>query len=316
MPPVRSIKNQYCGVNAHLHSLWQATGTWNRFHNYFISKLMEMLKAKLLPMGYTVEIEESLQVRRIGDVGSLRPRPDLLVIDTLPERDNLTASLIRGQTMLLEELEVEDEEHPYTAAVIYELTSDSSDGEAVARMELLSPTNKGNSRHVYTHEAKRRLLLERGLVLVEIDFLHETPPTFERLPDYSQGETGSHPYRILVIDPRPEYDEARVYLHEFDVDMPLPPVDVPLNQGDVVEIDSDKLYSKVFEDGLCGHNLDYSQLPLHFERYSEADQARIANRILAVIEAAQEGRDLEATSLPVGTLSLEAALEQIAVIKG
>lgn len=28
MDPVKSIKNQYLGINAHLHSLWQAEGSW------------------------------------------------------------------------------------------------------------------------------------------------------------------------------------------------------------------------------------------------------------------------------------------------
>ncbi len=59
MKPVRSIKNQYRGINAHLHSFWQARHKWNRFHNVHIAHLVGLLKAQLLPMGYTAVNEEA-----------------------------------------------------------------------------------------------------------------------------------------------------------------------------------------------------------------------------------------------------------------
>ncbi|MEZ4869054.1 MAG: hypothetical protein R3C14_47470 [Caldilineaceae bacterium] len=58
--------------------------------------------------------------------------------------------------------------------------------------------------------------------------------------------------------------------------------------------------------------VDYSQLPLHFDRYSPADQARIANRMAAVLQAARDGVDLESGPLPAGALSLAEALAAIA----
>jgi hypothetical protein len=313
MPPVRSIKNQYRGVNAHLHSILQAESKWNRFHNYAIGKLMEVFKALVLPMGYTVEREESLQIRRVGDDLPRRPRADLLILDRTPDRTIQASPMMRGQALLLEELDEEDFEYPYHAAVVYEILPTSE--EPVAWIELLSPGNKGSSKDAYTYIAKRRLILERGLVLVEIDLLHETPPTFERLPDYSQGEAGAYPYRILVIDPRPEYHEARVYLHEFGVDARLPMVDVPLNAGNIVTVDFDALYQKTFHDGLYGHNLDYHEFPMNFDRYSAADQVRIANRMLAVLKAAQRGSDLESAPFEAEAYSLEASLEMIAALK-
>jgi hypothetical protein len=311
---VRAVRNQYHGVNAHLHSLWQGTGKWNRFHNYFISKLMEDLKARLLPMGYTVEIEEALQVRRVGDDLPRRPRPDLLVVDTLPVRgDPQMISALRGQPLLLETLEAEDYDHPYTALAIYELLPDFSEGEAVAWVELLSPSNKGSSRDAYTYLAKRRLLLEHGLVLLEIDLLHETSPTFERLADYAAGEPGAAPYRLMVVDPRPDYREAKVLLHEVAVDMPLPVVDVPLNGDDMVSVDFEALYRRAFEDGLYGYGVDYRELPINFERYSETDQTRIVNRMLTVMQAAH---DLDTITAPLAatTLPLHDALAQIALL--
>jgi hypothetical protein len=39
MQPIRAIKNQYPGINAHLHSFWQGEGEWNNFHNRHIGDL-------------------------------------------------------------------------------------------------------------------------------------------------------------------------------------------------------------------------------------------------------------------------------------
>lgn len=44
MEEVRSIKNQYLGINAHLHSLWQAEGDWDEFHASHIIYLANALK--------------------------------------------------------------------------------------------------------------------------------------------------------------------------------------------------------------------------------------------------------------------------------
>src|SRR5688572_13293980 len=67
MPPIRSIKNQYRGINAHLHSFWQSEGGWDSFHSSHITYLTAALKAKLLPKGYTAESQQSLQIRSLED---------------------------------------------------------------------------------------------------------------------------------------------------------------------------------------------------------------------------------------------------------
>ena len=74
MEAVQSIKNQYFGINAHLHSFWQGAGKWHRFHNVHIAHLLVALKAQLIPMGYTAETEESLQIRRIAYQPAYPPR--------------------------------------------------------------------------------------------------------------------------------------------------------------------------------------------------------------------------------------------------
>ncbi|MBC7872072.1 MAG: DUF4058 family protein [Chitinophagaceae bacterium] len=320
MKPVRSVKNQYLGINAHLHSFWQATGTWNRFHNAYITHLMESLKARLRLMGYTAEMEESLQIRRIGDESSRRPKSDVIIYDLVFQRPKkpFTAEAI-AQGLTVEELiEEEDFEHPYFAIGIYERLPNFEQGDAVAWIEVLSPTNKGNSPDANRYLAKRHLLLERGLVFVEIDYLHELPPTFHLIKDYSNQADGSldaHPYHIVVLDPRPDFRRGPARIYDFDVDMSVPIVNIPLNGDDALLFDFGLPYHQMIEQGFHGDDIDYAEFPMNFDRYSPADQTRIANRMLTILEAEKAQGELENGPFPVQAISLEAALAQIETLK-
>lgn len=139
------------------------------------------------------------------------------------------------------------------------------------------------------------LVSEKGLVFVEIDYLHETPPTFPRLANYARKQPGSLPYRIAVLDLHPDFKTGPADIHEFDVDAPIPAVPIPLNAGDVLQFDFGMPYQKVFEESFYGDDVDYAELPLNFDRYSDSDKLRILNRMLTVIEVA----DLEKAPLPL-----------------
>lgn len=316
MSPVRALKNQYRGINAHLHSYWQGTGKWNRFHNFHIGQLMELLTHQLLPMGYTAEMEESLQIRRL-DATSRRPVADILISDLNPSRSpaHPAASSPDIQTMALPAIleEAEDIEHPYFAVAIYDL---DDSGTPVAWVELLSPTNKGNSRDAVDYTHKRQDLLRSGLVFVELDYLHETPPTLPRLSDYTRRESNAFPYRIAVLDPRPDYAHGLGSWKEFSVDDPIPQMPIQLNGDDVLRFDFGEAYQKTFVAAAYGlKSVDYAQLPLNFERYSPSDQARIVNRMLAVLKASEAKHDIEADSpLPTKNLSLVDALAQLKIL--
>jgi len=299
---VRSVKNQYRGINAHLHSLLQAESRWGGFHTAHIGDLSKTLKAGLLPMGYTTDIEPSLQIRRVGEPFNV------------PQSRVLTLPI----PTLLQEYPLS--EKPLWAIAIYEINESD---KPVAWLELLSPSNKGDSRDAELYRNKRLKIIGNGIVLIELDYLHETPPTFEGLPDYhaQQNESDtpdSHPYRIVIVDPRPDVKTGQAFLAAFDVDQAIPTMTIPLNVGDTFTFDFGVPYAKTFEELLYGVELvDYSQLPLNFDRYSPDDQARIAARMLAVIEAAKRGANLETDGpFPVTLLPLDEALAQLAVHTG
>jgi hypothetical protein len=320
MPPVRSVKNQYVGINAHLHSQWQAKGGWKDFHTAHIVYLTAALKARLLPMGYTAGIEHSLQIRR-SELSEGRPESDIMVYDRDPIRPLLppggAVAVAEPTALPVAELLVDYEElSEYRAIGIYQSTTRFEDGEPVAWIELLSPSNKLQDFGPYR---ERRLdLIKTEIVYVELDYLHESPPTLSRIPNYARGRrrrppvSGAHPYHILVIDPRPEWTKGYMLNYAFAVDEPLPHVRIPLNAGDVLEFNFGPPYHHTLAETFFAYeNVDYTQLPLNWDHYDETDQARIANRMVAVLEAARAGLDLETGPFPTRLLTLDEALKQI-----
>ncbi|MBC7815049.1 MAG: hypothetical protein H7175_28080, partial [Burkholderiales bacterium] len=85
MSPVRSVKNQYAGINAHLNSWLQSEGGWNSFHSNHIADLTRLMRAQLLPIGYSADTEQSLQIRRFGEEART-PKSDITIYDRQPFR--------------------------------------------------------------------------------------------------------------------------------------------------------------------------------------------------------------------------------------
>lgn len=317
MPAIHTTKNQYRGINAHLHSLWQHSGGWEGFHTVHIGDLYKTLNALLVPMGYEVGLEESLQIRRLS--GGVRlARPDVVIYETPQVFSVASQPALAGQIQNLSVLELlaEDElsEKPYRALVIRPLVAEGT-AQPIVWIELLSPANKGNGEDARAYRSKRMDVLVNGLVFVEIDYLHESDPTFPTLPPYRPNTDktwlpSARPYHIVIIDPRLGFEKGQAQVAAFGIDDPLPIMPIPLAQADFLAFDFSMPYRKSFEESLYGRFVDYQQLPVNFQRYSPTDQACILNRMLAVIQAHQAGVNLEDVPLPTNDLSLENALQQ------
>lgn len=323
MAKVCSLKNQYNGINAHLHSYWQAVGGWAEFHTSHIVELTHALKEKLLPMGYTAGIEHSLQVRRVND-GILRPTSDVLIYQEKPNllREAAVAyhTERRQFTLTLPDLLADEDdlsEKEYRAIALYTQQTSQSGGVPVAWIELLSPSNKPGGRDAESYRIKRRGVLEKGIVLVELDYLHESAPTFRKIPNYcirrrTEPPADAQPYHLIVIDPRPQIAQGSVQIYQFAVDEPIPVVTIPLQGTDQLQFGFGPSYDRTLKELFFHYErVDYQQLPHHFDRYSKADQQRIVNRMLAVLEAARQGIDLETGPFPFKPISLEEALTRI-----
>jgi hypothetical protein len=279
MKPLSTRRNQFHGINPHLHSVLQAEGDWVQFHLTHICDLIVQLKPLLMAMGYTAQLEPSIQVRRLDDRWD-NFDPDFGAIS----------------------------QKPYRALAIYDLRlKPGAKGDPVAWIELLSPSNKPGGRDAGPYQGKRAMLLQSGIVFVEIDYLHESPATFPNLLIKAKVED-TYPYHLLIIDPRPDLRDGQAMVKGLHVDDPLPTLPIPLSGQDMFTFDFGPAYRKTFEEMLFGlESVDYRELPLRLERYHPFDQTRIYNRLIAVLTAAREGRSLEGDPLPVEALPLDEA---------
>lgn len=276
----RQRQNPYPGINAHFNSNLQNNGTWPEFHTIHVGDIAKTLKSVLLPLGYTVGVEQSLQIWR-GDESSASKCADVAIFDTQPRLSRGTASTGSAAALtvpILELIDIDPDDHFVPALVI----SKRADDEPVVWMELVSPSNKPPQSGFFAYDDKRKDVLQSGLVFVEIDYIHQQPPTFRSLHDYTRITTNGseegrlgYPYRIVVIDPRPELAQGDGYLYEFGVVDAIPTITIPLNDGEKVDFDFGLAYTKTFEEGLYGLELDYSLPPTAFETYHERDRGLI-----------------------------------------
>jgi hypothetical protein len=320
MSPIRALKNQYLGINAHLHSLLQNKGEWEQFHSLYIGDLAKIMQVRCQPIGYKAKLEKSLQIRRTDD-SIASPKPDVSIYDLDPirvQQPHIPLTSRGTQEAVLEIPKLlslsEEEIATFKAVALYQKTTPQTN-EPIVWIELLSPSNKPRGQHFQAYRDKRDTMLEQGLVFVEIDYLHQSPPAYQggEIADYTRHMAGAYPYRIVIIDPRPDIDDGKAYLRQFGVDDLIPTMTIPLSGYDKLEFDFSIPYRKTFEEMLYGDELDYSQLPLKFDSYSEFDQQRIASRMLWIKRAHTANLSLENEPQPVELLPLEEVLSQLNV---
>ncbi len=283
-----SDRNLYLGINAHLNSfLQQPDGGWETFHTRHINDLQDRLDAGL-PSNYYAVSEKSLQIGAIGfDFGQTqRTRPDVSIFQSPPSISQTVPSPADFVPTATLPLLLEDEDDYLNAVIIYEFEPGKLPGKPVTRIELLSPSNKPPNRDARQYLARRIVTLRSGINLVEIDYLHETRPVNPLVPSYPDGDAGAYPYMILVSRPFPTPEQGYTDFYGFGVDDPIPTIHIPLAGEEVVKVDFGAVYRQTFEHVRVFRMLaDYDQEPLNFERYREADQDVIRQRLAQIRSA-------------------------------
>lgn len=286
--PLQAEHNLYPGVNVHLNSYLQnEPGGWANFHSLHVTHLAEALDQDL-PSGYFARSETSLQIDVI-DPGSgyeqrTRTRPDVMIYKGGPPAAGSTALLeATAPTEVMPLPETLPEEQALTGLVIYQAGEGSPLGRPVTRVELLSPANKPGGTHYEQYMVKRLQTLKSGLRLVEIDYLHQSPPILPVLPDYTRQEAGASAYSILVSDPRPTFEKGTVKRYAFGVITPLPIINIPLAGADVVTLSFGAVYNHTFESARFFRLVvDYAENPVNLSSYSADDQQHIQQHLAAI----------------------------------
>lgn len=279
--------NPFRGVNPHLNSLLQTPGgeerssLWPTFHSTHINHLADFLNQQL-PLHYTAYSEQSLQVRGVewGDELIVRrPRPDVTVFrQSVGPPSSVSSVLASPPTWEAPIASVVEPLKRPVAVVIRMVEPDSVLGRVVARIELLSPSNKPGGSEAAAYDDRRVETLESGVPLIEIDYLHETRSVIADVPIYSSDD-GAVPYLIAVSNPRPSWEEGWVVVYGFGVDQPIATVPLPLADNDMLVFKFDEVYQHTFQARRYHNLLDYTQLPTRFHTYSAKDQVVIQQRM-------------------------------------
>lgn len=277
------MDNQFPGINPLLNSrLQQAKGGWRSFHTSYLEQIKIALN-RVLPAHYFAEAEDGLQVNAIEGGWATAPQSmigDVVISRTQPGEATQGAQSIQPIMQFEHAPAIEE---PPLGLVIYEAVGTTGDGQPVTRLELLSAANlPGGSGHVQ-YVQRRDYTVRSGLHLVELDFLHTRPPLFRWVPDYRAQQENAYPYYVFIT----HSDQQITEVYGIAALDPLPTLAIPLTQDDTVALDLAAPYQQSFASTPRYWRLiaDYSQDPVEMERYTDADQQQIRER-LAEIRAA------------------------------
>ncbi|MDQ7024523.1 MAG: DUF4058 family protein [Anaerolineae bacterium] len=284
------LKNPYAGINPHLNSLLQTSGTeeqpslWPGFHAAHIVNLMEGLNGEL-PTNYIAISEHSLQSRGQNIDGGLivsRPQPDVTIFQQ-SESVALAEKVATKPAWQVTIEEAIDPEDLMTAVVVRKLSGQSTLGTPVLRIELLSPSNKPGGRHYSAYRSRRIEAIESNIPLVEIDYLHESVSPIVGLPHYPDNEN-SYPYYIAIHDNRPTWQDGFTKVYGISIEQALPTLLLPLDSKNAIQFDFDPPYQHTYERGRWGQLVRMDKHPIRFNTYNSTDREIIEAKMATIVQ--------------------------------
>jgi hypothetical protein len=224
---------------------WAETARYFRsIHSEMISALLASLREPLLDLGYVAGRETSLQIAE-GREPDIHIRREQSVEHALRWNYELAAAEVLAEPGIA----IEDAAE-FEALHIRELKA----GDLVTVVEIVSPGNKTRDHEMTAYRERRsRLMLERGVNVVEID------PTrsIKRLTNNS--ETRASAYHIAVFLPG---EAVRIIGIPFQA--PLSRLAVPL-RGTVIPVELHDAYSRAYRQTTTAWHIH------HEGRYTEDD---------------------------------------------
>jgi hypothetical protein len=145
------------------------------------------------------------------------------------------------------------------SVVILEVAQHELHGEVVARIELLSPSNKAGGSGYEGYLVNRTRALQAGSTLIELDYFHETPsPALSLMEAAYYPSPGAYPYSVTLN--RPQGHKIHVQYFGLGVADSLPTQFViPLLRDESVALDLKAAYQETFVRGRWGDYIDYAQ---------------------------------------------------------
>jgi len=148
------------------------------------------------------------------------------------------------------------------AIAVYEFELGVVFGQLAAWIELILPDTKLSPLNLHQYKIRRSELLQTGVTVVEVDYLSEAPSLFVDKTDTTYSISVTH--------------AGTTTIYPFGVIDPIPQINIPLLQNDVITFDLAAIYNETFLSlRVFTQLVDYAQDPVNFDRYTPADQAKI-----------------------------------------
>lgn len=222
----------------------EAARYFRSVHSEMISALISVTRAPLLSMGYVVERETSLQIAEGRE-------PDMHVQqERLSEKYPRWNYELAAAEVLAEPGVIVEGEGEFEALHVY----DAQTGDLVTVVEIVSPGNKTRDHEMTAYRERRsRLLLERGVNVVEID-----PTRSVKRLTYN-SETAAFAYHVAIFLPG---EPVRVIGIAFE--QPLSRIALPL-RGEVIPVELHDAYAHAYRQSTTAWRIQ------HEGRYTEDD---------------------------------------------
>lgn len=239
------FQNPFEGINPLLHEILLTQERWQEFRQVFLTQCLMVLCQQLADTHYTVSLEQTVKIQSMYD-SMARYRPDLL-IKTKTSDLSTPASSLNSATATLAIVDIMDLHDPEPEPLSLVIRK-AEDDIPVAWIELPSPSNKLPFNGYYQYRIKRQIIVEAGIVFIELDFIHNQSPTFRYL-DYSKGEMGAYPFHIAVLIPNPGAEMGVAHVEHFHFMQKIPQLRIPLLGDDTVELNLNDVYQEIYVRG-------------------------------------------------------------------
>ena len=226
----------------------EAPGLFPDFHNRYIAVLSAAMNA-VLPPPYFAAIGTRVVVH--GDAERFI-EPDLDILYP-PDTHAVTATAVADVRPIIVHVPRDESTEWFV-----EVRTGDGENELVTAVEVLSASNKqpGGGRRDYLR--KQRELIERGVNLLELDFLRGGLHTTAVPIAAVRANVGRFDYHACGRrTERPEdYEIYPILLGE-----PLPAVGLPLRDGQTVRIELQAPFARAYDEAAFARRVNYARPP-------------------------------------------------------
>lgn len=239
---------------------------WRDLHQALINYSREMLQHQLRPH-YVAQVDERMYVASsdrhiIPDVTILKRPPQ---VQEPHATYTATAPLTEPYVLIVPD---DPEREPFMEIIVPQT------GEVVTVIEVLSPTNKQDSKGYSHYQQKREEVLNSTAHLVEIDLLGEGVRVTSPVHDRKTGAPLDYRYVVAVNRCRGKRDHYEMY--PLRLDQRLPHFRIPLKPEHAdVTLDLQAVFGRCYDNGAYDLLIDYGKPPR--VKLSDAEHGFVAS---------------------------------------